>query len=93
MHAISLKCATSNASTSVSVYLIAEHLTVCSYLKPPDTMIVLLSLAPILYGSPLIDYYPAISIKCDVTPIKMLFTLKYTFYKKVSGKSPKCATT
>ena len=23
-----------------------------------------------------------ISIKCDITPIKMLFTLKYTFYKK-----------
>ena len=60
--------------------LIVQHLTVCSYLKPPDTMIILLSLALSVWFP--FDRLLPISIKCDVTPIKMLFTLNYTFYKK-----------
>ena len=67
--------------------LIVQHLTVCSYLKPPDTMMILLSLALSVW-LPFARLLP-ISIKCDVTPIKMLFTLKYTFYKKSISKVSK----
>ena len=45
MHAISLKCGTSTPAQQCRFTLVVEHLTVCSYLKHPDTMMVLLSSA------------------------------------------------
>ena len=92
MHAISLKCATSNASTSVSVYFDSWALNrlFLSETSGHNDGLVIPCTVSIWFP---FDRLVLISIKCDVIPIKMLFTLKYTFYKQVSAKSPTCATT
>ena len=92
MHAISLKCATSNASTFVSVYFDSWALNRLFLSETSGHNDDLVIPCTVSVWVPF-DILLPISIKCDVIPIKMLFTLKYTFYKKVSAKSPKGAIT
>ena len=81
MHAISLKYATSNASMSVSVYFDSWALNrlFLSETSGHNDDLVIPCTVSVCFP---FDRLLPISIKCDVTPIKMLFTLKYTFYKK-----------
>ena len=81
VHAISLKCATSNASTSESIYFgsRAFNRLFLSETSGHNDGLVIPYIVSVWY--PFHIFVP-ISIKCDVTPIKMLFTLKCTFYKK-----------
>lgn len=90
MHAISLKCAISNASTSVSVYFDSWALNrlFLSETSGHNDDLVIPCTVSVWFP---FDRLLPISIKCDVTPIKMLFTLKYTFYKKsISQVSKMC---
>ena len=81
MHGISLKCAVSNASTSVSVYFDswAHNRLFLSETSGHNGDRVIPCTVSVWFP---FDRLLPISIKYDVTPINMLFTLKYTFYKK-----------
>ena len=87
-----IKMETSNASTSVSVYFDSWALNRLFLTETSGHNYDLVIPCTVSVSFPF-DILLPIYIKCDVTPIKMLFTLKYTFYKKVTAKSPKCATT
>ena len=76
MHAISLKCATSNASTLVSVYFDSWALNRLFLSETSGHNDELVIPCTVSVWVPFDRLLP-ISI-----PIKMLFTLKYTFYKK-----------
>ena len=81
MHAISLKCAISNASMSVSVYFdrwALNPLFLSETSGHTDDLVIPCTVSVWFPFDRLLPIY----IKCDVTPINMMFTWKYTFYKK-----------